>query len=312
MNPVLKIVLALNAIVLTFITLVLCYVVIFVLSTREQPVTNLPTPLPTAMPFATNTVIAHLPTNTPIPPPSATLAPLPTATETPTLPPTLTPTPLIPVVVADTTVNVRSGPGLTYPVIGSLTPNAPVRATAQNATLTWWVIHLPDGSIGWVSASVVQAQHTDNLPLATAPPVPATPTPAATPTPLATPTPAYQFSPTGWFDDFNPGLTRFMGNISDAQGNPVNGVFIEAQCGSYRIISNPSGPVGWGPFNESHTWAPGFYDITVDRRAIPCKWLLTVVATEDRETVLARLSETVEIETTANKSIVVANWRKNW
>ncbi|MCP4529081.1 MAG: hypothetical protein GY833_24695, partial [Aestuariibacter sp.] len=79
-----------------------------------------------------------------------------------------------------------------------------------------------------------------------------------------------------------------------------------------RIISNPSGPVGWGPFNESHTWPPGFYDITLDTRPIPCHWFLTVVATEDRQTATARLSKVVEVETTIDKSIITANWRKNW
>ncbi len=98
----------------------------------------------------------------------------------------------------------------------------------------------------------------------------------------------------------------------DVNGNPVHGVTILVECGTYQIISNPSGPVGSFNSNDSADDPPGFYDITVDRKPIPCKWLLTVVYTEDGKTVLAKLSEAIEIEVTVDKSIIVANWRKNW
>jgi hypothetical protein len=70
--------------------------------------------------------------------------------------------------------------------------------------------------------------------------------------------------------------------------------------------------VGWGPFNESHTWAPGFYDITLDNKPIVCTWFLSVVETNDKENVTARLSDRIEVETTVEESIITANWRKNW
>ncbi|MCP4361183.1 MAG: hypothetical protein GY796_24510, partial [Chloroflexi bacterium] len=136
--------------------------------------------------------------------------------------------------------------------------------------------------------------------------------PTATPIPPPPTLPKFQFEPTGWYDDTNYGLTRFLGNITDVNGNPANGVTVEAQCGTYRIISNPSGPVGGFDSNDSADDPPGFYDITVDKRPIPCKWQLTVVYTEDGQTVLSTLSETVEVEVTADSSIITANWRKNW
>jgi hypothetical protein len=159
---------------------------------------------------------------------------------------------------------------------------------------------------GWVADAVVEARNVSGVPVVEAPPPPATPTstpPPETPTPTR---PAYQFSPTGWYDDTNPGLTRFLGNITDSEGEPVNGVRVEAMCGTYKVLSDPSG----GRFRN--TWPDGFYDITLARYPIPCVWRLTVVAAEDGETVSAYLSETVEIETTVEKSIIVANWRKNW
>jgi hypothetical protein len=57
---------------------------------------------------------------------------------------------------------------------------------------------------------------------------------------------------------------------------------------------------------------PGFYDITVDRKPVPCKWFLTVVYTEDGQNVLAKLSQSIEVEVTVEESIITANWRKNW
>jgi hypothetical protein len=63
---------------------------------------------------------------------------------------------------------------------------------------------------------------------------------------------------------------------------------------------------------ESSDWPPGFYDITVDSKPVPCMWTLQVVDTDDRETVKAQLSEAVPVEVTHEQSIIQADWRKNW
>jgi hypothetical protein len=284
-------------------------------NTRTPEPTFTMTPPPTTIVIEA-TPIAVDPTLTPtLPSATSTTSPTPAATApetTPTDPPlpTDTSTPAVPQVVADSTVNIRSGPGTDYTVVGVLPPNVSLPIVGQNEAGTWWKVEGPDGSSGWVAGSVVEASNAVGVPLATAPLPPATSTPDL---PTPTPKPAYQYEPTGWYNDTNYGLTRFLGTITDVNGNPVDGVRIEAQCGSFRIISNPSGPVGDGVFNESWTWPPGFYDLTLDNRPIPCKWLLTVVATtEDGDTVTARLSEAVEVETTVDASIVTANWRKNW
>ncbi len=219
----------------------------------------------------------------------------------------------MPRVVAASVVNLRAGPGTNYPVVGQLPPGEPLEIAGRNEAATWWQVRVPGGETAWVAASVVEARQAEvgAIPVAQAPAAPQ-PTAAPTPAPAEPTQPLYQFEPTGWYADTNYGLTRFMGNISDANGNPVNGVFVKAQCGSFTIISNPSGPVPWGPFYESHTWAPGFYDITLDNKPIVCTWKLSVVMTEDKEHVTAVLSEEVEVETTYEQSIIVANWRKNW
>jgi uncharacterized protein YraI len=221
-----------------------------------------------------------------------------------------------PNLVAPGAVNIRSGPGLNYAVIGTLNANITMPIVGRNADATWWQIEITNGTIGWVSNAVVSASNTGGVPVVEAPPPPPSPTPVsaqpAASNPNPPPKPKYQFEPTGWYDDTNHGLTRFWGNIVDTNNNPVNGVFVRASCGNYFTISYPSGPVGWGPLNESHDWPPGFYDITVDTKPVPCIWILTVVDTDDRETVKAELSEAIPVRVTNEKSIIVAGWRKNW
>lgn len=148
------------------------------------------------------------------------------------------------------------------------------------------------------------------LSIITQPPPSATPTETASP-PTATPTPAYQYELIEWSAEKS-SVTRFFGSITDLEGNPVDGVFIQASCYNYSTISYPSGPVGWGPLGVGSQWEPGFYDITVDAKPVPCPWMLQVVETEDRQTVKSQLSEIVLIEVTEDNSAVTANWRKNW
>ncbi len=220
-----------------------------------------------------------------------------------------------PQLVAPEPVNIRSGPGLNYPIIGRLNPNTTRPIVGRNGDASWWQIEITNDITGWVSDTIVNVSNADNVPvvevsaLPAPSPVPAQPAAAKLP---PTPKPKHQYEPTGWWDNGNAGLTRFLGEIEDVNGTPVNGVFIRASCGDYAVISNPSGPVGWGRYNESETWPPGFYDLTVGTKPIPCLWILTVVDTDDGQHVKAILSEPVPVEVTLDKSIIMANWQKNW
>jgi len=215
--------------------------------------------------------------------------------------------------VAPGAVNIRSGPGINYNVIGTLNANTTMPIIGRNGDSSWWQIGITDGANGWVSDSVVNASNTEGVPLTDAPPLPKpTPVPVQPAASNPPPKPKYQYEPTGWYDATNEGLTRFYGSIKDVNGNPVDGVYVRATCGNYATISYPSGPVGWGPLAEGHDWPPGFYDITVDTKPVPCIWTLSVVDTDDRETVKAVLSETIPVEVSMTESIIVANWKKNW
>jgi len=220
-------------------------------------------------------------------------------------------------VTLNTDLIVRAGPGTNYEHIGWLAAGTTVGIIGRAANGNWWQIPYPDApdGVAWIAAGYGQARDTDSIPVVQAPPTPTLSVPTATPTsaaPPPPPPPAYQYTPTGWWGDTNYGLTRFLGEIRDTAGNPVDGVFVRAVCGTYATISYPSGPVGWGPLGESSDWPPGFYDITVDSKPVPCMWTLQVVATDDRETVKAGLSEAVPAEVTHEQSVIQANWQKNW
>lgn len=128
------------------------------------------------------------PTATSTPSPAPTLPPAPTATNTvvptPTsLPPSPTPIPAPQVTVPDsstTAINVRSGPGTAYPVVGQFNPGQTAPVTGRNAEQSWWQVSLADQSLGWVFGELVQLSgSSDGIPVAEAPPPPPTATPQA-------------------------------------------------------------------------------------------------------------------------------------
>lgn len=98
--------------------------------------------------------------------------------------------------ITGTIVNVRSGPGITYDILGQLHNGITASVKGKNADGTWWQISYPSapGGAGWVIGSLVQT----NVAAAGAPVVaaPPTPTPApSTPAPVggaqtSTPVPA--------------------------------------------------------------------------------------------------------------------------
>ena len=108
-------------------------------------------------------------------PPSATplLEPTPSATTAvPTitaLPPTMTAAPPTAIVVSPTTVqyvmaltdvNIRSGPGTSYNVVGWVADGQSAKVTGMSSNGSWWRVVCPDGSIGscWMTAGTQYTQ----------------------------------------------------------------------------------------------------------------------------------------------------------
>jgi heat shock protein HslJ len=88
------------------------------------------------------------------------------------------------------TLNVRSGPGVAFPVIGVARNGDEGEIVGGSADGRWWAVSLPStpGGIGWVSADFVLATNTENVPVIAAPPPPP-PTPTPVRPPAATPAP---------------------------------------------------------------------------------------------------------------------------
>lgn len=126
---------------------------------------------------------------------------VPTPTGTPPSP-TTTPTATTPTTTDQTTsegatvtaligLNIRTGPGAEYPVIGGLPAGQSSQITGKNPEGTWWQIIYPSNSDGrgWISASdkYSAAKNTEGVPVVEVPPLP-TDIPTSTATPTATPT----------------------------------------------------------------------------------------------------------------------------
>jgi heat shock protein HslJ len=95
-------------------------------------------------------------------------------------------------VTAPNGVNVRTGPGTNFPVIGVAPFGREGEIIGRSADGNWWVVAVPaaPGGMGWVSTSFVAASNAADVPIiaSPAPPVVIVPTPAPTPTPRPQPT----------------------------------------------------------------------------------------------------------------------------
>ncbi len=86
-----------------------------------------------------------------------TIIPSPTPSPTPTLP-TPTATPLAAYTTAS--VNVRAGPGVSYPSLGLLAADRPIQVIGQDGSGGWYLILYPagEGGQGWVAAIYVRIE----------------------------------------------------------------------------------------------------------------------------------------------------------
>jgi hypothetical protein len=185
--------------------------------------------------------------------------------DTPT--PAPTPTPQSAQLVLNDVVNVRSGPGTTYGLLGSEQQGASFRITGKNPEGTWWQIDYK-GNTGWVFGQLVAVTGSEGVavaqnipPAPTAPPAPPptntpVPAPTAPPAPVEPPKPKYKFNivvvsrcdrqPAGnWFEG-----TTYV------NGQPQNGHLVAF---SYE----PDGPIVAtilsGPHEGYPGWKTGFY-----------------------------------------------------
>lgn len=172
--------------------------------------------------------------------------------------PTPTDVPADPIVTAIDGMNVRSGPGLNFPIIGSLLAGDSALAVGKSPAGDWWQIRLQNNQIGWAFAQLVTTEGdigsvavAQNIP--TPPPTPVPVPPTATPEPVEQPA-----APPSSGNDFvliekrlwgveenggrKDGPSVICGEkrelhvlVQDAGGNPLNGVHVQAQYGAKEI-----------------------------------------------------------------------------
>lgn len=149
------------------------------------PTQVIPTPI-AALPTDLLTPTQHLITDTPQPP---TLTP----TVSPTSTATHTPEPLhLVMITSEVGAFLRGGSGVDYEVVGEALPGSVYKALAyQNRDENrWYLVELPTGETGWVSALVaLPAEGTQPEAIALAATMPPTPLPTSTVTPTSTSTP---------------------------------------------------------------------------------------------------------------------------
>ncbi len=263
------------------------------------------------------------PPNTPTPQNTATVLPSPTP------PPANTPTVENKVVMATVqeNMNVRSGPGTNYLVIGSATANNSSKVLGRNKDSSWIQVEYPskDGK-AWVLAQLVTVTgdlNTVAVVEAPPPPVVSNPNPAPKPTsnkkeqPTAVPAPKFQFTPNAWYASENAGIVQVKGRIKDGGGNLVNGFSILADNGSFKVLSHPTGASRWYPDKGDGEWDIVFPNI----RDAQGWWTLTVVlygcnfagGFDAQCKTYTKFSEDIRVEiATPKESIINADWVCHW
>ncbi len=88
--------------------------------------------------------------------------------------------------IAPEGVNVRTGPGTEYRILGVAYFGQTGRVVGVSQDGAWWTVYIPSApnEQGWVSADVVQVENAANVPVIAAPPIEA-PLPTPTPAPTA-------------------------------------------------------------------------------------------------------------------------------
>ncbi len=151
-------------------------------------------------------------------------------------------------------VNVRTGPGTSYLVLGVAAPGASAEVSGKSADNAWWQVKIPtqytSTGLGWVSAGYVTTQGTETVPVVDTPPPPAAFPPS--PPPVETTAcqlvtqnpvdgtvyaPGTSFSTT-WSLQNTGSEAWVTGEYDFAFGGAVNNVYLHQGADFYDLASN--------------------------------------------------------------------------
>ena len=237
-----------------------------------DPASLLPfTPTPSVTPTAPLAPFTETPTPGPSATPTETL--VPTATPTLTLTPTATP---FARVLTDR-ANVRTGPGVAYPVVTQLSIGTEVTVVGRNPQGTWVQICCVNGESVWIAGSVVEViNDVIQISLVVTGPAPTpTETPTVTPTPTATAMIyAFEIAEGPLYMPTNNGFLSIWGKIFVGEyedGLPLEGYYYDASFegferpntlgdvrsfGYYDRLFRMSFPEREKPFNYKYEYKP--------------------------------------------------------
>ena len=211
-----------------------------------------------------------------LPPPEMTV-------EATVIPPTPEPGDPTAMVIAPKGVNVRTGPGLEYPVIGIAPNGTKLEVVGVSQDRTWWVVNIPGapGNYGWISEEYVDVQNADSVLVVPAPPVP---TPVATPIPTAPPAPDISF--TASRTTINAGekatLSWSVENVNAVYMYPIGDNFENYPTtgqGSMEVQPYITTSYELLTFNRDGTSSSSRIEITVVGGLTSGRWILTSFST---------------------------------
>jgi heat shock protein HslJ len=137
-------------------------------------------------------------------------------------------------------LNIRSGPGTNFPVVGAAREGDSGTIVGRSQDGRWWVVNAPSlpGGVGWVSADFVTATGAENVPVVPSPPTPVPPPtrvpPTATPRPQPTAPPPPGAQINFWADrtQINRGECATLNwNVQNVQG-----VWVYPQGSEFRAF----------------------------------------------------------------------------
>jgi hypothetical protein len=210
-------------------------------------------------------------------------------------------------------MNVRSGPGTNYPVIGAGPAGESARVVGRNSDGSWLQVEYPsaDGT-GWLYAPLVDvAGNPESVAVAQVAPPPAPtqpPQPTEPPAPPPPPEKKYQFTPTGWHASGNAGIVHFKGRLRDEGGNLVNGFSVLVDNGAWSVVSHPAGASHHYPDKGDGEW-----DVVIPNLATGIDCPNFEVAFDAQCKQFTRLSEDVKIQVNyPDETIINADWICHW
>jgi len=255
--------------------------------------------------------LSSQPIETPITLPEPTIIPTIVVQE-PTSTPTLTPTPLPenPVIVATTAVNIRSGPGTNYAVLGLLQTDQKAEVTGISSDANWWQIRFTGSTDerGWVSGRYVAAQNTGNVPVVQPPVLLITPTPTPRPVPVVI---------TDWQGEYYnnstlsgaPALVRNDVSVNFDWGTRASAPGINADNFSVRWIRSFNFPAGTYRF---YTRVDDGVRLWVDGALVIDRWHDTSLATYHADVNLTNGSHSLRMEYYERTGTAIAQLAWEW